>query len=274
MIKYKHAFAYSMNELSGGYTGEAGPAFIQTLNPGKAAYAKPRMLSPLHRGIVDKKCRELLEAGLIEPAPFSRHASRLTVAAKKDVNGEWVDQRMCGDYRAQNLLNATQQTRSANAEELFREIGDSKYFSKLDLRSGFLQIPMHPDCMDMTAFWWDGNLYRYKYLPFGMRQSPQIFQRVMDVTLRHLPKCTKIFLDDILVHSSTFEQHLIDLEAVMQALDAVHLRVHAEKTILCTRDIDFLGFDVGPFGITPQEAKVAALKNLAPKRKIELARLR
>lgn len=130
MLRYKHAFAYSMNELAGGYTGDAGPAYIQTLNPGKYAYARPRMLSPLHKGIVDKKCKELLEAGMIEPAPFSRHASRLTVAAKKDANGEWVDQRMCGDYREQNLLNATQQTRSANSEELFREIGNSKFFSK------------------------------------------------------------------------------------------------------------------------------------------------
>ncbi len=115
---------------------------------------------------------------------------------------------MCGDYRRQNDLNSSLNTRTAIADECFRAIGESCYFSKLDMKSGYLQIPMHPACKDMTSIWFDHDLYRYKFVPFGLKQAVQHFQRVMDVELRHCTGFTQIFLDDILVHSATYEDHL------------------------------------------------------------------
>jgi hypothetical protein len=177
LLKRKGDFAYSLQDFNGGYNGIAGSAFFQPLDPSKHTFARPRAYSPLQKDIVDKKFKELVEAGLIEPAPHSLDASRITVAAQKAPDGTWTQHRMCGDYRNRNELNAGQHTRTAVADELFREIGGSRYYSKLDLKSGFLQIPVHDTCKDQTSLWFGRDLYRYKYLPFGFKQAPSIFQR-------------------------------------------------------------------------------------------------
>ena len=252
------AFAYSLNDFEGGYTGE--PAYFQPLDPSKTAFTKPRSYSPLQKEVITAKKRELLEAGLIEPAPHSQSASAVTIAAQKDAEGNWSQFRMCGDYRRINDILAPQHTRTAVADELFRQVDNCRYVSKLDLKSGFLQIPVRADCKHYTSLWFDHDLYQYKYMPFGFKQAPAIFQKVMDTVLQALPYCTKCYIDDVLVHSASWEQHMIDLADTFAALRKVNLKIHAEKTIICTDSVEFLGFDISEAGITPQEAKVEALR--------------
>ena len=150
------------------------------------------------------------------------------------------------------------------AEELFQSLGKSRFFSKIDLRAGYFQLPIAPGSQDYTAFWWGTSLYKYVRVPFGLKQAPAAFQRVMDLELggAGCSGFTKTFIDDILVHSETFEDHIKHLRAVFTVLHRCGLRAHPEKTQLLIDTVDFLGYDVSEFGMTPQEAKIKGIMDL------------
>ena len=256
------SFAYSLNDLPG-YSGKAGP-FEITMLTDKTSFQNPRPQSQLQQKIRDAKCQEMLEGGVIVPAPQATSAACPTFAAKKAPDGTWSDTRFCIDYKQQNLLSAPQHTRYPVAEDLFQSLGDSKFFSKIDLRAGYFQLPIHADSHDFTAFWWGTSLYKYVRVPFGLKHAPAALQRVMDLELggAGCSGFTKTFIDDILVHSATFEEHLQHLRAVFTVLHKCGLRAHPEKTQLLIDTIDFLGYDVSAFGMTPQEVKIKAIKDL------------
>ena len=260
------AFAYSVLELKDScYHGISPISPLQfALTSNKTVWTKPRRMSPLEIAITDKKCGEMLAAGVIEPAPTSVYASAPTIPAKKAPDGTWSDHRFCCDFRRCNELIAPMNTHVPVADDLFQKLGKSRYFTKLDMRSGFFQLPLHMDSRDITAFWWHDNLYRYTRAPFGIRTCPAAFQAIMDAELQHagLTGCTECFIDDILVHSETFEEHLSHVRRVLQMLINCGLKAHPEKSLLCSDTVDFLGFDVSEYGLTPQEAKVKALLDM------------
>ena len=260
--RYKRAFAYSLSDLTG-YTGVAGPMNIVPKGDARA-FVKPRMLSPLKREIELQKNTELLECNIIERAPFATSAANPTFAEKRAPDGTYTDIRLCYNYRPQNQLTKDQHTSYPIADELFRQIGDCRFFSKIDLRSGFLQIPVDMESRDLTAFWWGSNLFRFLRMPFGLKQAPATFQRIMETELGRAGclEFAKVFIDDVLIHSRTFEEHLKHIEAVLQCLLSCGLRAHPEKSSFCIDTIDFLGFEVSQYGLTPQEAKVQALMEL------------
>ena len=260
------AFAYSVMELKDEcYDGISPVSPLRFyLTSTKTVWTKPRRMSPLEIQITNKKCGEMLAAGIIEPAPSSVYASAPTIPAKKAPDGTWSDHRFCCDFRRCNDLIAPMNTHVPVADDLFQKLGKSRFFSKLDMRSGFFQLPLHPDSRDITSFWWGDNLYRYTRAPFGIRTCPAAFQAIMDAELQHagLTGCTECFIDDILIHSETFEEHLRHVRAVLVMLINCKLKAHPEKSLFCTDTIDFLGFDVSEYGLTPQEAKVKALLDM------------
>jgi len=255
-------FAYKPSDLVG-YSGTVGPMVIKPLSD-KRAFCKPKTLSPLKKEIELAKNTEPLECGMIEPAPHATSAANPSFAQKRGPDGTYSDVRLCYNYRPQNQLTADQHTSYPVAAELFAEIGDSRFFSKLDLRSELLQIPIHEDSKDLTAFWWGKKLYRFVRMPFGLKQAPATFQRIVETELglAGLLGCAKVFIDDILIHSRTIEEHLDHIEGVLGCLLRCGLRAHPEKSSFCIDTIDFLGFDVSQYGLTPQDAKVKALMEL------------
>jgi hypothetical protein len=96
----------------------------------------------------------------------------------------------------------------------------------------------------------------------------------MDYELQaaHLTHCTQVFIDDILIHSNTFEEHLEHIEQVLKVLHRCGLKAHPEKSLFCTSTIEFLGFDVSQYGMTPQEAKIKALLEMPHPRNLEQLR--
>ena len=101
----------------------------------------------------------MLEAGIIELAPHSKYASAAVVAAKKGPDGQRTDKRFCIDLRNINLITAPVHSYMPVADQLFQEIGDCSFFSKIDMRSGFFQLLLDEDTKDLTSFWWNGTLY-------------------------------------------------------------------------------------------------------------------
>ena len=167
LLDQKSAFAYSMAELPG-YNGECGDVDIKLTNR-KGLISKKRHYSPLEYEIQDAKCKELLEAGVIEPCEIHDVISCATLPVKRDaVTGLYTDKRLCYDYRKVNSVTVVDRYPMPLAEELFAASTGSTWFSKLDLRSGFHQLPLTEEAKQITTFWWRDKAYRYRRLPFGL----------------------------------------------------------------------------------------------------------
>ena len=114
--------------------------------------------------------------------------------------------------------------------DLLDQLGKSRYFSTLDLASGFWQIRVHPHSQEKTAFVTPQELFEFRVMPFGLTNAPAIFRRLMEEVLRGInpesePDFVSAYIDDILVFSSTLEEHLAHLELVMKHLEEVGLKL-------------------------------------------------
>jgi hypothetical protein len=272
---HKQAFAYSLSDLPGYQV----PVSVGQYT-GKPAYSRPKQYSPAETKVIQEKFKELRDAGLIRKVgrdnPF---ASRPTVAAKRDATtGEWTDHRFCVNYVALNKGTATDPYPLPLPEAMFRQFGKAKFFTKIDCRAGFHQLVLDLPSQERSAFWVptpDGGqeLWAYCRLPFGMKNSSAIFQRVMDTVLGDagLRENAGAFVDDVLIWSDTPEQHIQHVQAVLQAMHGVGLRAHPDKSIFMAEGVEYLGHVVSPLGLQPAEARVAAFKQLnQPRTKEEL----
>ena len=262
--KKKDAFAYSMTELVG-YKGPVGD-FTLNLQNDKPIITRRRPQSALQQEIVEKKCCELRDEGLIIRAPaLCQYASALVLPAKKDANGEWTEVRMCVDYRPINAVTVVNHYGMPKADEIFHAVRASKHFSKVDMRAGFHQIPVLPADRPKTAFWWGHQLWMFTRMPFGLTNATAQFQTVMEtlITRAGLTHCALAFVDDLLIHSATAEAHIQDVDKVMDMLLSCGLRAHPDKSVFGADTVEYLGHLVSSYGLHPTQAKVAAILNLA-----------
>ncbi|KAG1129897.1 hypothetical protein G6F38_013494 [Rhizopus arrhizus] len=143
--------------------------------------------------------------------------------------------------------------------ELLDRLQGSKYFSGIDLKSGYWQLPLDPKDAKKTAFIANGSLYQFTCLPFGVVNGPSSFMRFMHGILRGLPRIM-VYLDDIIVYSSSKEQHQQDLRNVLQRLNDYNLKISIKKCQFFQKEIKFLGFLVSGHGIRSDPSKVEVIK--------------
>ena len=263
--------AYTLDDIEG-YEGAEPPMQI-TLNTTQKIIIPPRRnWSAAESNIIDEKCQDLLAGArptctkLVE----SDYACNPVLAIKRAPDGTWSDKRFCINFIPINKHTELDMYKTLRADTMFDKVVRAKYLTALDLRSGFHQIPMHPDSISKTAFWWSTNttapqLLAYQRMPFGLKNAPAKFQRMMDVELA-LAGCTEFafaYIDDLIIASDTWEEHLSHLEKVLDMLQRCRLRIHPEKSIFATNIVEYLGHNVvGQHGITMNEAKVVAIKAL------------
>ena len=164
---------------------------------------------------VARLLKEMQEANVIQPSS-SPWASPVVPVRKKDGT-----LRFCVDYHKLNELTKADTFPLPRIDDLLDQLGKSKYFSTLDLKSGYWQIKVHPSSQEKTAFTTHQGLYEFRVMPFGLMNAPAVFQRVMQHVLMGLnvegaTDFVAVYLDDILIFSETFQKHITHLKMVLQ----------------------------------------------------------
>lgn len=138
----------------------------------------------------------------------------------------------------------------------------ANWFTTLDLASGFWQVEMDIKDREKTAFITHQGLYEFNVMPFGLCNAPSTFQRLMNQVLRKfLGKFAAVYLDDIIIYSATFEQHLDHLHQVFNVLRQACLKIKLRKCFFCFPNITFLGHIVGRNGIAVDPKKIEKVKD-------------
>ena len=156
---------------------------------------------------------------------MSPWSSPIVLVPKKDGSS-----RFCVDYRRLNSVSRKDVYPLPRIDDILDTLGQTKFFSSLDLCSGYWQIEMHPDSRSKTAFVTQPGFHEFVRLPFGLCNGPSTFQRLMEVVLNGLvwDSCF-VYIDDVLVCSRTFDAHLRHLEQVFQRLREANLKLKPQK---------------------------------------------
>ena len=175
--------------------------------------------------------------------------------------------RMCIDYRELNRITVKNKYPLPRIDDLMDNLSGAKYFSSLDLTSGYHQLVLPESDRHKTAFNTHFGKYEYKVLPMGLSNAPAVFQAAMHFIAMNkvfgplLNKCVCVYLDDILVFSKTPEDHLQHLEKVLTILKQQNLKAKRKKCEFFKPELKFLGHIVSASGMRPDPAKVATVKD-------------
>ncbi|KAL0199310.1 hypothetical protein M9458_007850 [Cirrhinus mrigala] len=216
---------------------------------------RARPVHPQDIEAVRNHLHQLLDAEIIRESesPFS---SPIVVVRKK--NG---DVRLCIDYRKLNLQTVKDSYALPNLEESFSALTGSKWFSVMDLKSGFYQIEMEEADKHKTAFVCPLGFFEFNRMPQGITNAPSTFQRLMERCIGELNlKQALVFLDDLIVFSSTLEEHEERLLRVLNRLKEYGLKLSPEKCKFFQTSVKYLGHIVSTKGIETDPEKIAALK--------------
>jgi hypothetical protein len=226
-----------------------------TLKPGSAPFnACPYRYSPAHKDEIEKQVRAMLEAGTIIPS-MSPYASPVLLIQKKD--GSW---RFCVDYRRLNELTIKNTFPMPVIDELLDELSGAKLFSKLDLRAGYHQIRVLPADEHKTAFKTHQGHYQFRVMSFGLCNAPATFQCVMNLVLSPcLRKSVLVFMDDILVYSSSVSEHVTHLREVFTLLQQHKLYVKESKCSFACTSLEYLGHIISENGVATDPRKTEAM---------------
>lgn len=228
-------------------------------------YQRPRRLSPQDKIEVDKQISEWMENGIVR-ASESDYASPIVLVKKK--NGAT---RICVDYRQLNRKVIKDRYPLPLIEDQLDLLQDAKIFSTLDLRNGFFHVPIEESSIKYTAFVVPTGHYEFLKVPFGLCNSPAVFQKFINAVFKDLiaEKVVLTYMDDLIVPSNDFSQGIKRIELVLQIAAAYGLLINWEKCRFLQTRIEYLGHIVEGGSIQPSEYKSKAVTKFSEPRSVK-----
>ena len=254
---YQDAFANNLMELGRTnimeYDIEIEPHTVPICSK---AYSCPYKF----RQIILDELQQLREADLIQPAGTSRWGSPTVLVSKPRSN----KMRLCCDMRKINEKTVLQAYPMLNMNVLFADIGksNSQYFTIIDLSNSYRQIPLTKRSQEIATMVTIAGSFKPTTCTFGMKNIPFIFTRLMDTLFGDIKgEYMNYFQDDIIIFSKSFDDHLAHIEEVLTRLRASGLTAKPEKTFLCKRSVQYLGFILDKSGVSTTEENIAKVKH-------------
>ena len=214
----------------------------------------PYRIPPRWKEEVKVQIDQLLSLGIIRPSTSPWSSSVVTV--KKKDGGV----RICIDFRAVNSITQPDPYQMPLIEEILDRLASARFISKVDLNKGFHQIPIDPVDMPKTAFCTPWGKFEFRVMPFGLRNGPAVFQRLMDQILHQDKDSAQVYIDDIAIFSSSWDSHCKDIDRVLGRLRRAGLTANVSKCQWGQTKCEFLGHIVGEGKVSPAELKVEAVR--------------
>ena len=226
----------------------------------------PYRLNPIKLESLRSEVQYMFENDIIEHSS-SDWSSPCILVPKPD--GTY---RLCTDYRQVNAVTKTDSYPIPRIDDCIDKIGSAMFVSKFDLLKGYWQVPLTEKAKEVSAFVTPDGLYQYKVMPFGMKNAPDTFQRMIHALLKDIAGC-EAYIDDVIVYSETWDDHLKTIQALFERLAEANLTVNLAKSEFCHATVEYLGLKVGQGFVRPISAKVESINNLpSPSNKKELMR--
>ena len=251
MVKYRHNFACSYEQLGRCTIAEH---VIET-NETKPIFILPYRKSESEKRSIQEEVTKLLRAGLIRPSKSS-WSFPVVMIPKPDKS-----KRFCVDYRKLNLLTPQDSFPIPRVDDILDRMVGSRYFTALDLKTGYWQIKISEESIEKTAFSTPNGHFEFLVIPQGLKNAPAAFSRIMYELLGQLP-FVEIYIDDITIHSSDYQSHLQHIKIVMDKLSIANLKINPSKCTWFASSVKVLGHIVSKNGINMDSEKIKAVQQI------------
>ncbi|KAL1131423.1 hypothetical protein AAG570_011040 [Ranatra chinensis] len=225
----------------------------------RPTYSKPRRYPVAFREIIREHIKEMLDTEVLRESVSTFNSPLWVVPKKLDKSGV-QKYRVVVDYRELKKRTKTEKYPLPRLEEMIDRMSRSEIFSVIYLKSGYHQIPMETRDIEKTSFQFERGHYEYNRMPFGLRNAPATFQRLMDAVLKPLGMgFVQGYIDDLIIFSKSKTEHLRHLRVVFLRLREAGLTASASKSKFALESIHFLGYVISREGVAPARKKVQGI---------------
>ena len=261
LLKNRNIFAFHDKDLT---VTDLMTAEIYTEDH-KPINMKPYRTPIYHRQFVNESINDMLEAGLIIRSNSAWSFPIVVVNKKEESPGVPAKKRLCVDFRNLNNICILRSHPMPHVDDILGQLSGSTFFSSIDLRSGFHQIPLSKEASEKCTFSCFRGKFSYTVMPFGLKNAPNVFQDCMHLLLEGCEQFCKAYMDDVLIHTNgTLEDHLKHVQIIIDRMFDHNFKIKLSKCHWAKQEIEYLGFKINRSGVSPLQDKIKAIKSLKP----------
>ncbi|KAL1124816.1 hypothetical protein AAG570_001437 [Ranatra chinensis] len=235
----------------------------------RPTYSKPRRYPVAFREIIREHIKEMLDTGVLRESVSTFNSPLWVVPKKLDKSGV-QKYRVVVDYRELNKRKKTEKYPLPRLEEMIDRMSGTEIFSVFDLKSGYHQIPMETRDIEKTSIQFERGKYEFVRMPFGLKNAPITFQRMIDDFLLGLDESfIQAYMDDLIIFRKSVEDHERQLIKVKNRLEEFGLKISGDKSYFGLKEVQFMGHIISKQGAQPDPKKVTAIKEIETPKNIK-----